>query len=287
MKTKPAASLLILPCMALFSFASSAAADTTTDAPEEPAFAPKGFPLSRYDHLDKKSPFEFEPAKEATVVAEDPFKDISLAGYCGSGNTMTVYLISGKEKKRISVYGDGSAAKKRDQSGYRVIGIKRGRTLKTTAITLEKDGVTKDVMFEEETLRPKGGAAPGQQPAQQMVPGPNGQMVPRPVIPRPGGAMGQPQQPYQAPQAFIPGQNNPAQPQVGVPQVPQPGAVAGQNIGNMTNQQLVNHLVGPGGQPPVTPGVVQPQATQVTGGGEHQRPPGQPSRRRVVLPTQQ
>jgi|GEM_PF-6454321 len=281
MKTKLTASLLF-PCAALLLAPFSVYADTVeTDAP---AFAPKQKPLSDYASLDKKSPFEFDPVKTADVVAEDPFKDISLAGFCGSGNTMTVYLLmSGKEKKRITVFGDGSVYKKRDESGYRVIGLNRGKSLKTTSVTLEKDGVQKEVTFEDDTLIAKGGGGPGHPQQTPMVPGPDGKMVPRPIIPRPGGNVNQPQQQYQAPQAFIPGQSNNPQPQ----QASQPGvnALAGQNVGNMSNQQLVNHLTGPGGQQPVNPpAVAQPQTGAAPGGGDQQRGP---SRRRVVLPTQQ
>jgi hypothetical protein len=284
---KPAASLLLLP-LALLLPLSTLRADTQ-DAPES-SIAPKARPLSNYSHLDKKSPFEFEPAKEEQIAAADPFEGVSLAGYCGSGNTMTVYLIAGKEKKRISVFGDGSPYKKRDTSGYRVIGIKRGKSLKTTFVTLEKDGVQKDVGFEEDTLRPKGGAGPvpgGQQPGQ----GPPGQEGrPRPIIPRPGGVNPAMQQPYQAPQAFIPGQgnNNLTLPQQGQVNLNNPAAQA---QANLANQQLMNQLTGANPQmqtpQPVIPGQPQPQTGVMTGGGGQPQRPGPPSRRRVVLPTTQ
>jgi hypothetical protein len=256
---------------ALVAFAAPAAADTQ-DSQETAGFTPKQYELSRYSALDKKSPFEYDPIEEKVVAGPDPFEGISLAGYCGSGNRLTVYLVSEKDKQRITVYGDGSPNKKRDDSGFRVIGINRAKSLKGTTIELEKDGVQKRVGFEDETLRPKGG---GQQQV-QMVPGPGGQPIPRPVIPRPGGVSGQPQPVYQAPQAFVPGQTT--APQIGQPQpgVVNPGVPP---IPTQSNQQMVNTLTAPNmAVPQVNPGVPQPQ----TGG----RPPGVPSRRRVVLPTQ-
>ena len=264
-----------------------------TEAAAEPGFAPKEFALSRYAELDKKSPFEFDPPPVKSESGPDPFADVSLAGYCGSGNTLTVYIIGGgKERKRMTVYGDGSPYKKRDESGYRVIGINRGKSLKTTTVTLEKDGVQKELSFDEETLRPKGGgAAPGG--GVQMIQGPDGKMVPRLVVPRPSNMpIGQNQQVYQAPAPFIPGQTGNQQQGI------QPGLnnaqIQAQQAGNMNNQQLLNQLVGPNGQPatsnpnaglPVAggtlPGTLTPGGNQPRGSG------GPPQRRRVVLPTGQ
>lgn len=291
MKTALIASLL-LPVAALLLTAPAALADGT-DTPAESSFDPKEYPLSRYDHLNKKSPFEFDPPAEPTSQSVDPFEGVSLAGYCGSGNTMTVYLIVGKEKKRISVYGDGSPYKKRDDSGFRVIGIKRGKTLKATSITIEKDGQQKEVSFDEETLRPKGGAGGAQQNV-QMVPGPDGKMVPKTVIPRPGGNIIQSQQAYQAPQAFVPGQSNKPQMQQNPqnpqnPQFPQPGVsqnAPGGQVTSMSNQQMITHLTSAN----APQGVVAPQpaAPQPNVGGADGavRSAAPPPRRRVVLPTQ-
>jgi len=297
MKTPLIASLLI-PALAFITGVRPAMAEIKPGAEKaaeaenapEAGFAPKEYSLSRYDHLNKKSPFEFDPQKPVENTAADPFEGVSLAGYVGSGQTMTVYLLTGKEKKRETVYGDGSPYKKRDKSGFRVVGIKRGKTLKTTAVIMEKDGQQKEIMFEEDALRPKGGA-PG--PGVQMVPGPNGTMVPRPVIPRPGGG-GAPQNTggYQAPQAFVPGQTpNPQQQNVnqgmvnvnnglpqGVSQNPPP-VVPGQQ--NQAAQQQINSILG-------NPNVAQPAQTAVPQqpGGPNSRGNGPPTRRRVVLPTQ-
>ncbi len=266
-----------------------------TEAAAESGFAPKEFALSRYAELDKKSPFEFDPPPVKSEAGPDPFADVSLAGYCGSGNTLTVYIIAGgKERKRMTVYGDGSPYKKRDESGYRVIGINRGKSLKTTTVTMEKDGVQKVLSFDEETLRPKGGgAAPGG--GVQMMQGPDGKMVPRPVVPRPSNMPGgQNTQAYQAPAAFIPGQAGGQQHgnQPGVNMIN--GQQQTQQAVNLNNQQLLNQLVGPNGQPatsnpnaglPVAggtaPGVMAPGGNQPRGAA------APPQRRRVVLPTGQ
>ena len=265
-----------------------------TEAALEPGFAPKEFPLSRYAHLDTKSPFEFDPPPVKTESGPDPFEGVSLAGYAGSGKSLTVYIIGGgKEKKRMTIYGDASPFKKRDESGYRVIALHPRKTLKKTTVTLEsKDGVQKEIGFDAETLISKGSPAAGGGRNIQMVPGADGKMVPRQMVPRPGNVPGgQNQQPYQAPAPFIMGQGGGQQPQ---------GNPTGLNVNSvqqlqqqqiqtqtMNNQQLMNHLVSPNGQPQQPlPGVVQPQGT--TPAGEQNRgttPP--PQRRRVVLPTQQ
>ena len=261
------------------------------DPVAESGFAPKEYPLSRYAPLDKKSPFEFDPPPVKTDETVNPFEGVSLAGYAGSGKNLTVYLIGGgKEKQRLTVYGDGSPFKKRDKSGYRVVTLHAAKTLKKTSVTLEKDGVQGEVFFDAETLKPK---ATGQVPGQnmQMVQGPDGRMVPRQIVPRPtGAAAGQNQQPYVAPAPFIPGQNKP-------PQNPQQNQQPGvnnvnngqqpQTLGTMNNQQLVNHLTGPNGQPlPGNPNVA-PQPGAMPPGGDQPRVTVPPQRRRVVLPTQQ
>ena len=221
----------------------------------------------------------------------NPFEGVTLAGYAGSGNKLTVYLIGGgKEKQRLTVYGDGSPFKKRDKSGYRVIALNPGKTLKKTSVMLEKDGVQGQVFFAAETLKPKAsGPLPGQ--GVQMVPGPNGQMVPRQIVPRPAGAAGgQNQQTYQAPAPFIPGQGGNQQLQQQQQQQQLNQAAINMNTahqpqtGTMNNQQLINNLVGPNGQPVGgAPNVVQPQVQ----GGDQPRVTVPPPRRRVVLPTQQ
>lgn len=289
MKTIPTVSLLLT---ALLSAPALVFADTKV--PEEGAadtFSPKEYSLSRYDHLNKKSPFEFDPQKPQEVAAVDPFEGVSLAGYVGSGNTMTVYILTGKEKKRVSVYGDGSPYKKRDESGFRVVGINRGKSLKTTTVTLEKDGQQKEIAFDEETLKPK---PSGGQGGVQMVPGQDGKLVPRPVIPRPGGGNAPVMQQggYQAPQPFIPGQTNTPAPAPGQPNVQmnfQPGnpSVLSANPGipaqpgqAVQTQQQINQLLTNPPQP------VAPQTQQGGNPADRIRNGVPPTRRRVVLPTQ-
>src|SRR5436190_20666121 len=97
---------------------------------------------------------------------------------------LTVYPLKSKEKKCLTVFGDGSPYKKRDESGFRVVGINRGKSLKTTEIILEKDGRQGTVKFDDDVLHSKGAAPQG---GVQMVRDQNGNMVPRPVIPKPGG----------------------------------------------------------------------------------------------------
>lgn len=266
----------------------------TKEAEPESGLARKEFPLSRYAHLDKKSPFEFDPPPPKTESGPDVFEGVSLAGYCGSGKSLTVYIFEGvKEKKRVTVYGDASPFKKRDTSGFRILALNAGKTLKKTTVTLERGGVQKEIKFDDETLLSKGSALGGKNI--QMVPGPNGTMVPRTIVPRPSNAPGgQNQQAYQAPAPFVMGQAGGGQ------QQQQGNQVGGNGNGlqlqnaqgqpaalNMSNQQLLNHLTGPNGQPQQqTPNVVIPQVTN-TPGMEQPRVSIPPQRRRVVLPTQQ
>jgi len=278
---------LLLPWAALLTVL-PAAADTRDAAPAGEAFVPEKHPLSRYALLDKKSPFEFDPPPPPVTPNVDNFEDVSLGGYCGSGSTLTVYLITGKEKKRISVYGDGSPFKKLDQTGFRIIKLNEAKSLSNTTVLMEKDGQQKEVGFEKETLtaRASGPGGAGANPV--MVPGPNGTMVPRPVVPRPSGVPGQTQA-YQAPAPFIPGQNNPGNPgnNPGNPQgfpaqnnIPQP-------VGNMSNQQLVNQLVNTPNVPQFNnPGLVNPGGVNPVPGQTGGAPATGPQRRRVVLPTE-
>lgn len=274
--------LILLPGAFILCAAPAVLADGKDTAPAESApFAPKQYPAERYAHLDRKSPFEFDPPPQKPADVVNSFEGVSLAGYCGSGKTLTVYLIEGKEKKRVTVYGDGSSYRKRDESGYRIISLNKGKSLSSTTVLLEKGGQQAEVKFEKETLTAKpGGAGGGGQV--RMVPGPNGTMVPQPAVPRPGQ-----QQAYQAPAPFIPGQrpgggggagNNPGNPQTNNPVPANPGnqGVPPPN-GTTNNQQLVNELVNP------------PQAGPAAGqrGGQSGGSPPAPTRRRVVLPTQQ
>ena len=264
----------------------------TKEAEPESGLARKEYPLSRYAHLDKKSPFEFDPPPVKPTEGPDVFEGVSLAGYCGSGKSLTVYIFEGvKEKKRVTVYGDASPFKKRDTSGFRILALNAGKTLKKTTVTLERGGVQKEIKFDDETLVAKGTGGAGKNI--QMVPGPNGTMVPRTLVPRPSNAPGgQNQQAYQAPAPFIMGQGGGGQPQQGnQPGVNQNGIQLQQGQQqaalNMSNQQLLNHLTGPNGQPQQqTPNVVIPQVTN-TPAAEQPRVSIPPQRRRVVLPTQQ
>src|SRR5688572_11929921 len=70
-------------------------APATENGTAESGFAPKEYPLSRYAPLDKKSPFEFDPPPVKPDETVNPFENVSLAGYAGSGNTLTVYIIVG------------------------------------------------------------------------------------------------------------------------------------------------------------------------------------------------
>ena len=277
---KTTIALLLLPCAALLTAAPvPTPTDGTGAAPNDKAFTPAMPPLSTFANLDKKSPFEFDPPPPPPVDNVNNFEGVSLGGYCGTGNTLTVYLITGKDKKRITVHGDGSPFKKLDQTGYRVIGLNRGTSVSTTTVLLEKDGQQKEVAFEKETLTAKGGGAGGGGQV-QMVPGPNGTMVPRPVVPRPSNA---PAQAYQAPAAFIPGQSGQGQNNPGLPQQGQQGVI-NLNGQALNNQQMVNQLM-------TNPGQVQQMNT--TGfnpaAGQPVQPvvgPPVPPRRRVVLPTE-
>ena len=275
------------------------------------AFPPREHGMSRYENLREKSPFEFKLEAPPPPVAPNPFEGMVLAGYVGSSKNLTVYLVNTKANgERLSVYSDASPRKKQDKSGIRIVSLNRGRTLKTTTVTLEKDGQTGEVSFDDKALsNMKGGAAGGAQPGQ--VPGQPGQRPPGfPGMMRPPGApvpgQAAPQQPYQAPQAFVPGQNPAAG---GV----QPGGavqgqaqvvngtvmVNGQPVSFGGNTGQINALTSPttntaglnalqNVQPQAVPQInVQPQVqpmpqpTPQPGGG----PPQAPPRRRVVLPS--
>lgn len=295
MKTIPRLASLLLPLAALLTITPAVLADETDPATDAP-FKPKEYDLSKYSkNFEKKSPFEFDPPAPPPEETVNNFEGISLGGYCGNGNTMSVYLIAGKEKKRVTVYGDGSPLKKLDNSGFRIVSLNRGKSLSTTSVVLEKGGQTKEVKFEKETLMAKGGAG-GQQ--QQMVIGPDGRPIQRAVVPRPGGGNPMPVQAYQPPAPFIPGQANGQNPNIngnnggGMNPGGQNNFQAQQQAAiNAQQQQQMNQLLN---TPNVSQGnIINPQVNQGQvqgqgpGGGHGPGGGGQtPQRRRVVLPTQ-
>jgi hypothetical protein len=247
------ASLLLLLALAAPVFAAE-----KPRASEEETFVPREKLLSNYDLLRKKSPFEFDPPKAPQTVQIDPFEGISLAGYCGAGNQLTVYLLEGKEKKRLTVFGDGSPYKKRDESGFRVVGIHRGTSLKTTEVVLEKDGRQGTVKFDDDMFQ---GKAPGQV---QMIKDKNGKLIPapgKPVVPMPVNH--NPVPPVapvpnqQSSQLFIPGAANPASLQSPAPAA-QPGATAAGAPARPLPDNFMNNPVVPGAAPGQAPNPVSP-----------------------------
>lgn len=278
-----------------------------TAPPVEEAFPPREYNLGRYENLQAKSPFEFELKEPPAAEAPNPFEGMVLAGYVGSNKNLTVYLVNTKANgERISVYGDGSPRKKGDKSGIRIVGLNRGRTLKQTSVILEKDGQTGEVQFDDKALSNMKGGSPATGAGQPNLPG----NMRGPGM-RPGGGPNLPNQvnqtgvnnlaaPYQAPQAFVPGQQGGAQPNAAA------GAngtmiVNGQAVPVNNNAAMVNFLSGqgavPGGAGQVQAGVnVQPQVVQpaaVAPAPQAQPTPSQqpggrengPPKRRVVLPT--
>src|SRR5881394_1770812 len=87
--------------------------DTATGEDPSP---PKQNPVSANDGSSAASPSEPAPPLPSVEPSVNPFEGVSLAGYCGQGETLTVFLLSGKDKKRIKVFGDGSPFKSRDTS---------------------------------------------------------------------------------------------------------------------------------------------------------------------------
>ena len=266
MKTCPAVSLLFL------TVAASAFAAEKAPVSQDETFSPKEKPIATYDKLRAKSPFEFDAPKPPVSIDVNPFDGVSLAGYCGTGDTLTVYLLSGKEKKRITVYGDASPYKKRDDSGFHVVGIERAKTLKNTKVVLERNGRKGTVSFEEDTLHSKVPVTKGPvlkdaqgNPIHRPVPPPSNPGVVPPVgnnghIP-PGS------------QLIIPGMNNQSavQPNGGPP--PNGMGATGMSAGKADTLGVVL-----GGQQPgiQNTSVINPPNP---GGGSH-------GRRKVVLPAQ-
>jgi hypothetical protein len=288
MKTK--LTPLLLSAALLTAAAGRVFADETAPDPAAAAeegytpYAPKQYDLSRYEHMKKKSPFEFEAPKPDEVVAVDPFEGVSLAGYAGSGKKMSVYLLIGKEKKRVTVWGDASPMKKSDDSGFRIVGLNKGKSLASSEVILEKDGVQKGIKFEEDTLKnAKGGVGGGGAPGQggvQMMPDGKGGMIPRPVIPRPGGVQGNTggNAGFSPPAPFIPGQT-PA-PATNNPAMNNNGNANPLNVQPTNPQQGINNLTVPQLNVPQTSVPGTPP-----GGGDGRSGNGS-GRRRVVLPTQ-
>ncbi len=291
----------LLPYVALLSiaapvFANENAPAAVTENGYTP-YLPKQYDISRYAHMRKKSPFEFEAPKEEVAAAADPFEAVSLAGYAGGGKMMSVYLFVGKEKQRVTVWGDASPMRKSDDSGFRIIGLKKGKSLASSEVILEKDGQQKPIKFEEDTLKnAKGGSAGGGGGGVQMVPGPNGTMVPRPVMPRPGGNAPNNAAP---PAPFIPGRTpeNTGNNNGAYQKWAEANGIAGRTPANTGNnnatnpggvnplnvQQGINNMTG---QPSVTQPNVPPPPQTNPGSSRDGKSSNGTGRRRVVLPTQ-
>lgn len=231
-----------------------------------------GYPESRYEKIRTRSPFEFELSKPKTEDAADPFQDFVLAGYAGSATRVTVYLANTKTQERLTVSGGSE-----NGAGFKVISVNRGATLRSTTATLEKDGVTKKLSFDPTALNSMSGgngAAPA--PGRPGLPGQPGQPG-RPVILPAGGARAG-IQPYQAPQAFIPGQNNAAA-QHALPT----GTPAINGGGNNVQALMTNNAqVAPGQMQ----GQVQVSGVPQQGGRGRREESNSEPRRRVVLPSQ-
>ncbi len=270
--------------------------DATSDA-----FVPKEHSIDRYQKLRGKSPFEFELAKPPTAEATNPFADLVLAGFAGSAGNPTVYLLNTKTQERTTVYGEANP--RPNTSGFKVIRVDRGRSFSSTSATIEKEGVQETLKFDTKALYSMtggaggGGAAAAVRPAVPGQPGAPGQ-GPRPVIP----GQARPQQVYQAPQAFIPGQGGrnagggqmtggafiPGQPQPAAQPAAggiqlgfqQPGGAPPANAvpaGAPNAQQQLNALLAN----PANPGQVQPAVPAPVPAVPSANPP---PRRRVVLP---
>jgi hypothetical protein len=268
------------------------------DTPPPPAaeasgetFTPLEYGMERYQKLRGKSPFEFELAKPPVEPAADPFADLILASYGGYANNASVTLLNTKTQERISVFAQGTGRK--NENGYQILSVNKGRTLSNTTVTVEKDGQKKELGFDTKLLYSMvggagggGGAAAGGRPAVPGQPN-NGQPNGQPVI-RPAGMPAQAARPYQAPQPVnitrggqsnrnvgnqpgMAGQANFGAPQPGVPASPG-GATEAQ-------QQLNAMLANPAAQPNVVPTPTVPAANP--GNNAAQNPP----RRRVVLPS--
>lgn len=283
---------LILPLLAAAFIPAAFAQDSPpgaagSDAAEPGVFNPRRHDWSRYEKMAMKSPFEFELVEGPAEAPPNPFEGLSLAGFAGSGSNITAYLVDTKKNERIVVYSEGSG--RRNDSGIRVVGLNRGKSLRETTVTLEKNGVTQPVAFDPGLLSsmvatsaaavaPRAGI-PGQ-------PGANNQRGGNRAV-RPAGQPGQPTAAapgaYQAPAAFVASRNSQAlannQAQNVNPQ--------GVPIDNLPVAENVNQLA--------TPNQGRGQQGVVVGGGGA-RPAGPPQggnraqganqvRRRVVLPS--
>ena len=272
------------------------AAEAKPPAVEEQAkegFAPTEYPKDRYDKMLIRSPFDFELAKVAETAPVNPFTDLVLAGFAGGASRPTVYLMNSKTQERITILSEGAGRK--NDNGFKIITVDRGRTLSSTTATIEKDGVQEVLKFDSKVLYSMtggagggGAAAGGRQsplPGQPGVPG----QVPRPVVP---GQQPRPVQAYVAPQAFIPGnqsgsggggrpmQQGGAQPALAVPPNTGPGA-------NAAQQQLNALLANSTGQGAIQPTVIPANANAAPNAPAAPVPnQAQPNRRRVVLPSQ-
>ncbi len=280
-----------------------APADTAAPAAEVAPpvdFTPQEYGIERYELISQKSPFEFELPVEELPPEPNPFEGISLTGYTGKDDKMTVFLFNAATGQKLTVYGEASPRKVKDESGMTIVSLNRTKNRMTTTVTLRKGSREEAIGFDVKALsmaRASGGAAGGGGsgiPRQQAgIPG-------QPPLPQAQPQLGQrPPQAYRPPQAVVPssgrggqggqagGGNNGGQFNAGGQgaggniggqvnaNIPQPG---GGNLGNGNGQSNLGIPNNPAGN-----GINDITGGNTNVGGLPSGPT--PTRRRVVLPT--
>jgi hypothetical protein len=158
---------------------------------------PKAFALARYQSMMDRSPFAIATAVAAPAPTPNFAKDLYVANAAHSkdGDFVTIASSADKSfKKYIST--------NNPDDGYKITNVEWSEKIGATKVTIEKDGQTATLSFNEALLKQ---SVAGQQPAQM----PQQQVQAQPIVPPPANL---------APPVNLQQQQRPAP----IPQLPTP-----------------------------------------------------------------
>jgi hypothetical protein len=134
---------------------------------------PKAFALARYQSMMDRSPFAIATAVAAPAATPNFAKDLYVANAAHSkdGDFVTIASSADKSfKKYIST--------NNPDDGYKITNVEWSEKIGATKVTIEKDGQTATLSFNEALLKQ---TVAGQQPAQM----PQQQVQAQPIVPPP------------------------------------------------------------------------------------------------------
>jgi hypothetical protein len=143
---------------------------------------PKGYDVSRYEMLWKRSPFTLSSAGDETTFGFA--QDMILGGIAKIGNTEMITIVDKKTQRRLLI------SPTAQPDGISLVSIQMDNDLKKTSATIRKGGETATIKYDMEYLAASAPAPVASAPAPGMQPGQgnNSNNLPRVQNPNRGGA---------------------------------------------------------------------------------------------------